>query len=64
MKTVMHSIVNDMLEVATHLEALEAVLVEKGILTKGEIDIHRPIPNARLSQQLLALRQDIDNLPI
>jgi len=64
MKSVLHSIVNDMEEVGTHLEALEAVLIRKGVLTQAEVDSQRPAPKARLTQQLAALRQDIDLLPI
>jgi hypothetical protein len=61
---VLRDIVNGIENLAVSLDALEAVLIHKGILTNGEFDLQKPAHVPNVLADLAALRTAIASLPV
>jgi hypothetical protein len=63
MKKVLYNIANILGEIATNLASMEAALIQKGVLSEGELDHHTPVEGVFAQNQLALVRQMISALP-
>jgi hypothetical protein len=63
MKNILNAIVDDMAEMAIHITALEAALIQRGSLTTAEVDGIRSLKALVANQRVDALRGLISQLP-